>query len=93
MPAFREEEEDHLFDEVARMADRMGLKGEKRATYIDDHMIGGGYERVQTRESYAKPQNEDEDDGGTGRWGLGGRSRQSRQSGSRGGSRDDDDRF
>lgn len=64
MPGFnREEEEDDLFDRVSDMADRMGLQGDKRAVYIDDHMEQGGYERVQTRESYARiRQNEDDED-------------------------------
>lgn len=71
--AFRAEEEpDDLFDEVTRMADRMGLKGDKRATYIDDHMLQGGYERVQSRESYAPVQKGEDDQGGSGnRWGFG----------------------
>lgn len=72
MPVFREEEEeDSLYDDVVRMADRMGLKGEKRATYIDDHMTQGGYERVQSRESYAKIRQEEEEPRGGNRWGFG----------------------
>lgn len=63
MPSgFRDDDEDDLFEHVAAMADRMGLEGEKRENYIDDHMIQGGYARVQTRESYARVQeNADED--------------------------------
>jgi hypothetical protein len=91
MPFNREEEEDSLFDDVSRMADRMGLKGDKRATYIDDHMLQGGYGRVQSRESYAKIRNEEEEGGGDGnRWGFGSRG----NGGSRRSSRDDgDDNF
>jgi hypothetical protein len=92
--AFRaDDEEDNLFDDVTRMADRMGLKGDKRATYIDDHMTQGGYGRVQTRESYQKIRNEEEDGGGSdgNRWGFGGRGG---NGGSRGRGRDDgDDNF
>jgi len=78
--AFREDDEqedEDIFGNVSRMADRLGLKGEKRANYIDDHMVQLGYERVQTRESYARPQEPDGDDGGTSRWGFGGRTRPS----------------
>jgi hypothetical protein len=93
MPFNHDEEEDDLYESVSRMADRMGLKGEKRATYIDDHMLQGGYERVQSRESYAKVQQEEEGGGGDGnRWGFG------RGRGGGGGNRrssrgDDDDNF
>lgn len=91
MPFNRDEEEDSLFDDVTRMADRMGLKGEKRAVYIDDHMTQGGYGRVQTRESYQKIRNEEEEGGdGGNRWGFGGRG----NGRNRGGGRDDgDDNF
>ena len=71
MPVFREEEEEDLFGAVSAMADRMGLQGEKRATYIDDHMLQGGYTRVQSRESYAKAQQEEEGKGDSNRWGFG----------------------
>jgi hypothetical protein len=69
-----EEEEDNLFDSVTAMADRMGLKGDKRATYIHDHMTQGGYQQVQTRESYTRVQQEEDEGGSDGnRWGFGGR--------------------
>jgi hypothetical protein len=98
-----DEEEDNLFDEVTRMADRMGLEGEKRYTYIDDHMMNGGYERVQSRDSYARSrQGDDEDESGGGRWfgrtssrpgqQSGGRERGGRSNSGRG-SRDDGDTF
>ena len=73
MPFRNDEDDDDLFDRVSDMADRMGLQGEKRATYIDDHMLQGGYARVQSRESYAKQQQEGEEDKGSSRWGFGGR--------------------
>jgi hypothetical protein len=100
MPSFREEnDDDNLYDDVVRMADRMGLKGPKRQEYIHDHMLQGGYEPVQSREAYAKIQQEEADDGGGGGW-FGSRG----QSGGRGsgggggrnsgrGSRDNDDSF
>jgi hypothetical protein len=92
MAPFNQEEEDDLFDSVSAMADRMGLKGEKRATYIDDHMMQGGYQRVQSRESYARVRQEEDDQGdGGNRWGFGGRG--GSRGGSRGGNRDNDDNF
>ena len=97
MPAFRDDEEDNLYDSVVAMADRMGLQGEKRETYIDDHMLQGGYSRVQSRESYARVQAEEDDDQGSGnRWGFGGgRSRGGgRQQSNQGGrNRDNGDSF
>ena len=94
MPAFRnDDEDDNLFDAVNAMADRMGLKGEKRATYIDDHMVQGGYSRVQSRESYAIQRDPEGDEGGdSNRWGFGGgRGRPRNNQG--GGNRDNDDTF
>lgn len=68
-----DEEEDPTFDEVVGMADRLGLKGKGRATYIDDHMTQLGYEPIQSRESYRRKKREtEEDEQGTGRWGFGG---------------------
>lgn len=96
-----EEEEDGLFDEVVRLADRLGLKGDKRANYIDDHMTEAGYERVQTRDSYVRVREQDEDEDGSGRsrWfggsrgrDQGGREQGGRQNSSRN-SRDDSDRY
>src|SRR5277367_4661019 len=69
-----DEDEDNLFDSVTAMADRMGLKGDKRTVYIHDHMTQGGYQQVQTRESYTRiKQEEDDDQGGdANKWGFGG---------------------
>jgi hypothetical protein len=94
MPFNRDDsDEEDLYDSVSRMADRMGLKGPKRATYIDDHMTQGGYERVQSRESYAKIQDEDDEGGGDGnRWGFGG-GRRGNGGGQNRRGRDDDDNF
>jgi hypothetical protein len=94
-----EDEDDGLFDQVVGLADRLGLSGDKRSNYIDDHMTEAGYERVQTRDSYQKAReaDEDEDAGGRSRWfGGGGKTRpqggreQARNPRQRG---DDPDRF
>ncbi len=92
MPFNQNDEEDDLFDTVTAMADRMGLKGDKRATYIHDHMTQGGYQQVQTRESYTRIRQEEDDgqqsDGN--RWGFGaGRGGSRRTSGRQGGDNDD----
>jgi hypothetical protein len=90
-----DEEQDTTFDEVTAMADRLGLKGKGRMTYIDDHMMQLGYEPVQSRESYVKQQEADaEEESGSGsRWGFGA-SRSGGNSRSRGGrNREDDDSF
>ena len=99
MPGFRsdEEDDDNLYDDVVRMADRMQLKGPKRQEYIHDHMLQGGYEPVQSREAYAKVQQEEPEGDGGGGWfggggtrgrGGGGSSRRQRPN-----SRDEDDNF
>jgi hypothetical protein len=80
-----EDEDDGLFDQVVGLADRLGLSGDKRSNYIDDHMTEAGYTRVQTRDSYqrVKESDEDEDGGGRSRW-FGGGARQ-RDQGQQGG--------
>lgn len=107
MPAFGsrnedEEDNDTLFDDVVRMADRLQLQGDKRSNYIDDHMTAAGYERIQSRESYARVQEQDEEDqSGTSRWfgksggrgQEGGRAGGSRRPNSPRGNQDDGDRF
>lgn len=85
-----EEEEDPTFDQVAGMADRLGLKGTKRDGYIREHMEGLGYVSVQSRESFVRPSREDDPDGGGSlgsRYGFGRSARQNRQD------RDDPDRY
>jgi hypothetical protein len=91
--AFRsDEEEDDLFERVVDMADRMGLKGPKRQEYIHDHMTQGGYEMVQSRESYAKiRRQEDNEDGRGGTKSWFGSSSGTRRTGGR--SRDEDDQY
>lgn len=96
-----EEEEDGLFDEVVRLADRLGLSGDKRSNYIDDHMTEAGYERVQTRDSYVRAREQDDDGDGSGRsrWFGGSRERDRapaqgrRPQNPRGQRGDDPDRF
>lgn len=92
-----EEDEDGTFDEVSAMADRLGLKGKGRMTYIDDHMMQLGYEPIQSRDSYVRRQEdaEAEEGGSAGRWGFGGKGGGGgRNGGSRGGrNRDDGDSF
>jgi hypothetical protein len=91
MPNFRDDEdEDSTFDEVVGMADRLGLKGKGRMTYIDDHMMQLGYTPVQSRESYVKAQQDEgeEEAGSAGRWGFGRGG--GRSGGNRRGRNDDD---
>lgn len=73
MPIVGNEEGPDFWDRVNGMADELGLEGEGRANYIDDHMIQGGYTRVQSRESYAKIATEGEqaDQSPGSRWGFG----------------------
>jgi hypothetical protein len=82
------EDDDDLFDVVSDMADRIGMKGRERRDYIDEHMRRAGYRPVQTRESYARQEGEDNDDGG----GFFGRRQRGNQR-SRPRRRDDDDDF
>jgi|ERR1700729_725949 len=96
MPGFNgpTEDEDDLYDAVAAMADRLKLEGESRQSYIHDHMVQGGYEPVQSRESYRRIQQDEEEtsQGSGSRWGFGG----NRPGGTRPparGNQDDGDRF
>lgn len=100
MPGFRtdDEDDDSTFDEVSAMADRLGIKGEARFNYVNDHMTQLGYEPVQSRESYRRIQQEGEDDQApASRWGFGKRSDPGQGSGQSrppaGRRRDDDDSF
>src|SRR5215469_18098494 len=87
MPLLRNDEEEDddatLFDDVVRMADRLGLAGDKRANYIDDHMVEAGYERIQTRDSYVRVRQQDDEaeQGGRSRWFGGGKQQQQQQGG------------
>lgn len=72
MALIQNDDDDNFFDQVVGMADRLKLEGEGRATYIDDHMLQAGYQRVQTRESYARVKEETEtEQTGSSRWGFG----------------------
>jgi hypothetical protein len=67
------DDEDTLYDDVSRMADRLKLDGPERQNYIHDHMVQGGYEQVQSRESYRRKVEEPpEDSPAPSRWGFGG---------------------
>jgi hypothetical protein len=61
--AMADSDQDEFPATVEAMADRLGLKGEGRARYIDDHMTGAGYQRVT---SYAPGGDDDDDDDGDG---------------------------
>lgn len=83
------DDDDDTFEAVSNLADRMGLKGERRTRYIHDHMTQAGYRRVVSKDSYRKGSKDDDDDDDnntSSRWFGGGGSR--RGGGSR--SRDDD---
>jgi hypothetical protein len=83
----RDDQEDDFFDTVSAMADRLKMKGSRRAKYIDDHMREAGYRRVQTRDSYQLA-DDDDDDGDTGFFG-----RRKNPSGSRRNRDDDSDEY
>jgi hypothetical protein len=52
------------FDSVSAMAERLGLEGKERADYIDEHMDGLGYDKVQSSTSYAvRPKEGEEEEG------------------------------
>lgn len=88
------EEGPDFWDRVNGMADELGLEGEGRANYIDDHMIQGGYTRVQSRESYAKVAAEGETEQSPGsRWGFGGKKTGASGGGKTGAGADVSDRF
>lgn len=94
--SFQNDDEDDLWDRVNDMADRMGLSGDKRQVYVHDHMTQGGYQQVQSRESYTRAAPEGEEGQGDGnRWGFGSRGRRNTGTGrNSGGGRDDrDDSF
>jgi hypothetical protein len=82
----RDEDDDDFFDVVSATADRLKLKGRDRSKYIDDHMTGAGYRRIQSKESYQRPERDDDDDDDGG-----GRFRVPRRRRGSSGRRDDDD--
>lgn len=77
--------DDDFHDQVLAMADRLGLKGDRRRKYVHEHMTSGGYRMEPT---YVPDDKDDDDDEETDSgFGLG-RSKRSRGRSSR---RDDDD--
>jgi hypothetical protein len=78
------DKDDDLLDSVTAMAERLGLKGKERTTYIHEHMTRSGYRAVP---QYVKADDDDDDDGGSGFFGSG---RKRKPSGHKR-SRDDDD--
>jgi hypothetical protein len=87
--------DDDLYDSVAAMADRLGLKGRERSTYVHEHMTRGGYRAVP---NYVKADDgDDDDDHGSGFFGSSRSRRRSSGDANRSGSRsrrsqsDDDD--
>ena len=98
MPGFvQNEEDDDTFDQVATMADRMGLEAEERQQYIHDHMTRLGYDPVQSRDTYIRQQRPEEEQAAPKPWwGGGGKPRQQGAPGARPGRpnpRDNDDAF
>ena len=53
-----DDKEDDFFDQVSAMAERLGLKGDKRKRYIHDHMTQAGYD---WEPSYFKADRGDDD--------------------------------
>jgi hypothetical protein len=53
------DDDDDLHDRVNEMADRLGLKGRERSSYIHEHMTRGGYRAVP---QYVKGDDDDDDD-------------------------------
>lgn len=75
--------DDDLFETVSSMAERLGLSGKERRTYIHEHMTRSGYRMEPT---YVPAEEGDDDDSGGGFFGSSGRSRSRRNND------DDDDR-
>jgi hypothetical protein len=76
------DKDDTFHDDVLAMADRLGLKGDRRRKYVHEHMTGAGYRMEPT---YVPDDSDDDDDDKDSGFGLGRRR-------SRGGrSRDDGD--
>jgi hypothetical protein len=76
-----DKDDDDMFDTVSSMADRIGLKGKERTSYIHEHMTRSGYRAVP---NYVKDDGDDDDDDDSGGFFRGSDKRRSR-------SRDDDD--
>ena len=73
--------DDDFHDTVNAMADRLGLKGDRRRKYVHEHMTGAGYKMVP---NYVPDDEDDDDDDDDSGFGLGKRRKSNRR-------RDDDD--
>lgn len=62
------DDQDDLYDAVSAMADRLGLEGKERSSYIHESMTRGGYRAVP---QYVREDNEDGEDSGGGFFGRG----------------------
>jgi hypothetical protein len=81
------DDNDDYFDLLSEVADRAKLTGRNRAKFLDDFMDAGGYESVQSRDSYRRRE-ETEDNGRGGGSGYFTRGRRER-----GRREEEDDRF
>jgi hypothetical protein len=77
------DKDDTFHDDVLAMADRLGLKGDRRRKYVHEHMTGAGYRMEPTY--VPDDDNDDDDDDKDSGFGLGRSRRRGRSS------RDDDD--
>lgn len=68
------DKDDSLYDDVAAMADRIGLTGSDRTRYIHNHMTRSGYKAVP---QYVRSNDDDDDDDGDEFFGSSGRRRRS----------------
>ena len=53
------DKDDTFHDDVLAMADRLGLKGDRRRKYVHEHMTGAGYRMEPT---YVPDDSDDDDD-------------------------------
>jgi hypothetical protein len=61
------------YDMAEELCDRMRMAPKNRVKFIDEVMTRCGYAPVQTRETYARVENDDDDERtGDGRWGFNG---------------------
>ena len=53
-----DDKDDDLYDTVSAMADRIGLEGDERSSYIHEHMTRSGYRAVP---NYVREEDDDRD--------------------------------
>lgn len=87
------DDDDDLFDSVNAMADRLGLSGKERTSYVHESMTRGGYRAVP---QYVKSDDDEDDEDDSPFFGRSGRKRRSdagrsSSGGSRRRRRDEDD--